>query len=111
MTLQNALPNLEPQLTESQKLSLNLITLNTKCNDLDIGYRKLNAVVLLGEDGELPLRETVRNHTAFIDGIKYWSRLIGGALILQTIAFGAAVIVAYVKFLPVLEKLANQASP
>lgn len=99
-------PDLSPQLTESQKLNLNVISLNTKVNDLSTDVGALNKVVLLG-NGELPLREQVRNHDSFIKDVRYWVRFIGGALILQTITFGVAVIIAVVKFLPILEKLAQ----
>lgn len=40
--------------------------------------------------------------------IKYWGRLIGGALLLNFLGFMAGVIIAVIRFLPILEKLANR---
>lgn len=98
--------DINPSLTESQKINLNIITLNTAVNDLQTDVRTLNRIVIEG-NGELPLREQVRNHASFIKDMKYWMRFIGGALILQTLAFLAGVAVAVIRFLPVLEKLAS----
>lgn len=105
------MPELQiPNLTDSQKLYQamveHLVTMSTGLNDVQSDVRELNKVVLLG-NGELPLRETVRNHTAFINDMKYWIRLVGGAIVLQTLVFAFGVAVALVKFLPVLESLAK----
>jgi hypothetical protein len=96
-----------PELTDSQKINLNVITLNTAVNDLQSDVRELNKVVLLG-NGELPLRETVRNHEKFLGEFKYWVRFVLGLVIAQFIAFTTASVIAYVKFLPVLEQLASK---
>ena len=100
-----------PNLTDSQKLYQamveHLITVSTGLNDVQTDVRELNKVVLLG-NGEVSLRETVRSHEAFIKETKYWLRLVGGAIILQTLAFGAGITIAVVKFLPVLENLARK---
>jgi len=93
-------------LTDSQKISLNIITINTAINDLQTDMRELNRVVILG-NGDLPLREQVRNNTSFIVTTKYWTRFVFGALILQTITFGVGIVVAIIRFLPVLEKIAT----
>lgn len=99
-----------PNLTDSQKLYQalveHLMTVSTGLNDVQTDVRELNKVVLLG-NGELPLREIVRSHDAFIKDIKYWIRLVGGAIVLQTLTFAIGVVVAVVKFLPVLESLAK----
>lgn len=100
--------DLNATLTDSQKLALNIVTMNTAINDLQTDLREINKILVQGGDGELPLREQVRNNTTFILSIKYWTRFVFGALVLQTIAFGAGIIIALVRFLPVLERLANQ---
>jgi len=101
----NHLPEIEPpSLTDSQKININVITLNTAINDLQSDVRELNKVVLLG-NGELPLREQVRNHAVFIAEIRYWTKFVFGALILQTITFAVGVIIAIIRFLPLLEQL------
>jgi len=66
-----------PELTESQKVNLNLITVNTAVNDLQTDVRELNKIVLLG-NGEVALRETVRADHAFILEIRYWLKFIMG---------------------------------
>jgi hypothetical protein len=98
--------DLTTNLTDEQKIAMNIITLNTAVNDLQNEMKIMNKVVLVG-NGELPLREVVRNHDKFIMDIKYWTRFIGGALVLQTLAFAGGIIIAVVKFLPILERLAK----
>ena len=105
------MPHIEiPNLTEEQRvmknIAENLMTVNTGLNTAQEEVKILNKVVLDG-NGELPLREQVRNHEAFIKDIKYWSRFVGGAILLQTLAFAVGIIIAIVRFLPVLERLAK----
>lgn len=100
-------PDLTPTLTDSQKINMNIISLNTAVNDLQTDVSKLTKLVITG-NGEIPLAEKVRNHESFISEVKYWVKWIGGALLIQTIAFLSGVVIAVVKFLPVLERLANQ---
>lgn len=99
-------PDLSSSLTDSQKINLNIISLNTRVNELQTDVNLLNKIVITG-NGDLPLREVVHNHENFIKDIRYWIRLVGGALLLQTLAFLTGVVVAVVKFLPILEKLAK----
>ena len=107
MADQQKLLDLNASLTDSQKVTLNVITMNTAINNLQTDVRELHKIVIKGGDGELPLVEQVRNAMAFILTIKYWTRFVFGALILQTITFGVGIIIALARFLPVLEKLAN----
>jgi len=96
-----------PSLTESQKINLNIITLNTAVNDLQHIQQEHHDILIKGKDGQIPLVEQTRNNTVFIREIKYWTKFVFGALILQTIAFLVGIIMAIVRFLPVLEKLAK----
>lgn len=73
----------------------------------------LKTAVLTGDNsGHLSHAERLRNLETYVDGVKdairYWGRLIGGALLLNFLGFSAGVLVAVVKFLPVLERLAAQ---
>jgi len=106
-----------PNLTETQKsfnsMQTNLLSLNTAINNLqedekerDKKVNKLNEVVLIG-NGEVAIRETVRTHTAFINEIKYWMKFVIGVVIAQLLTFSIAAVIVYIKFLPVLEKLAT----
>ncbi len=99
-----------PNLTDSQKIFAaimeNQISVNTALNDLQESVSKHQKILVDG-NGEIPLVEKIRNHEAFIGGTKYWMRFIGGALIIQTIAFATSVVIAVVRFLPLLEKLAQ----
>ncbi len=99
--------DLLPSLTESQKINLNIITLNTAVNDLQHQVGEHHAILVEGKDGELPLREVVRSHSQFISEIRYWTKFVFGALIIQTIAFLVGIVIAIVRFLPLLEKLAK----
>ena len=107
-----------PNLTDTQKtfnaMQTNLLSVNTAVNTLqenekerDRKVEKLNEVLLLG-NGEPPIREVVRNHAAFITEIKYWMRYLIGLVIVQFVSFSVASVVAYIKFLPVLEQLAKK---
>lgn len=100
------MPDLTPTMTDEQKVAMNIISLNTAINDLQTDVKELNKVVLIG-NGDLPLRETVRNHEIFIRDVRFWVRFIGSSLVLQTLAFGVGTAIAIIKFLPVLERLAN----
>ena len=100
-----------PNLTDSQKIFASIIenqvSINTVINDLQEMTTKHHKVLIEG-NGEIPLVERVRSHELFIGEIRYWSKFLFGALILQTIAFGAGLVIAVVRFLPILEKLAGQ---
>lgn len=100
-------PDLSQSLTDSQKININIISLNTRMNEMQTEVNTLNKVILLG-NGEIPLREQVRNHEEVIQSIKYWTRFVFGALLAQTLTFGVAIIISVVKFLPILEKLASK---
>ena len=100
-----------PNLTDSQKIFSsiieNQISINTAVNDLQEMQAKHHKILLEG-NGDLPILERLRNIETFINSWKYWSRFIGGAMIIQTVAFAFAVIVALVRFLPLLESLAKK---
>ncbi len=100
-------PNFPPSLTESQKINVNIITLNTAVNDLQHMVGEHHKVLIEG-NGELPLREQVRNNTKFISEIRYWTKFVFGAIVLQTISFSIGIVIAFFRFLPILEKLAKQ---
>lgn len=68
---------------------------------------KVHQKLLVTGNGEPSLMERMRNAEKFINNFGYWARFIGGALIVQTITFGVAIIIALVRFLPVLEQLAK----
>ncbi len=103
------MPDLTKELTDSQKVAVNQLTLNTALNDTQADVKELQKIVIFG-NGELPLREQVRNHETFIKDIKYWVRFVGGAIVLQTLAFAIGILVALIKFLPVLEQIAKEGS-
>ncbi len=105
------MPELQiPNLTETQKVFAavmeNQITINTAINTLQ-EVQARHHVILLEGNGDVPLVEVVRTHSAFIENIRYWSRFVFGAIIIQTITFGIAIVIAVVRFLPLLESLAK----
>ena len=83
-------------------------------NELKKDVELIKEATIVGNSatGLLSHAERIRNLEAYIEGtkdtIKYWGRVIGGALLLNFIAFLAGIVVALIKFLPVLERLANQ---
>lgn len=102
-------PESIPNLTDSQKINIqilqNLTSINTAVNDIrhDVeGHEKL----LVTGNGEPSLQERVRNLERFMENMMYWGRFVGGAIVVQTLAFFIGIIVAMVRFLPILEKLA-----
>jgi hypothetical protein len=111
MTLGDLSPEAYSKLTDSQKTNIriiqNLTALNTAINDMrhDIG---IHDRLLVTGNGERSLQERMRNVESYIDTSRYWGRFIGGAIIIQTITFFSAVIIAIVRFLPLLERLAAQ---
>lgn len=97
---------LERALTPDQKIALNLVSVNTAINTLQEQVGKHHKVLIEG-DGQLPLVEVVRNHESFITSTKFWLRTVAVALVLQTITFGTAAVIYFIKLYPVLEKIAN----
>lgn len=99
-----------PNLTDSQKILSaiieNQVSMNTRVDNLSDVQKKHHSVLIEG-NGEIPLVERIRNLEEFVNAMRYWLRFIGGALIIQTVAFSASIVVAVVKFLPILEKLAR----
>lgn len=97
---------LEKDLTDTQKLAVNLVSLNTAVNVLQEDSAKYKHILIEG-NGELPLMERVRNMEAFITSTKFWLRTIAVAVVLQTITFGTAAIVYFAKLYPLLEKISK----
>ena len=91
-------------LSSEEKMRMNIISLNTAVNNLQEVQGKHHKVLIEG-NGELPLVEIVRNHTAYIEGTKYWVRFVAGAIIIQTLGFIGAGIYALVRIIPLLEKI------
>jgi len=106
-----------PNLTETQKVNIeilkNITSLNTALNDVQHdtteNRNEINELkkILVEGNGELPIREQVRNHAAFIGEIKYWVKLIVVLFITQFVAFTTASVIAYMKFLPALEAISK----
>lgn len=91
-------------LTDSQQrliLRSNVISLNTDMARV----RK----TLFDGDGEreLPLVERVRNLENYIGTLKFWSRTIAVALVLQTITFGVTAIIYFAKLYPIMLRISQ----
>jgi hypothetical protein len=89
------------EMTDSQRRLIMSLALN----DLQTKVTKHEQLLVTG-NGEMSLQERMRNIEKFVDSIRYWSRFLIGALIIQTLAFLGGVLVAMIRFLPLLEKLA-----
>ena len=105
-------PDVLANLTDSQKVHIKILqnqaSISTVINDVTSAMNMYNKLIITGEDGKPSMQERMRKVEEFIDNWKYWVRLIGGALIIQTITFFFATIIALIRFLPLLEKLSNQ---
>lgn len=76
-------------------------------NDLSTKVHKHHEILITG-NGDVSLMERVRNIEKFVGSFQYWSKFLIGALIIQTLAFLGGVVIALIRFLPVLERLAAQ---
>ena len=105
-------PDVLANLTDSQKVHIKILqnqaSISTVINDITSAMNMYSKLIITGEDGKPSMQERMRKVEEFIDNWKYWVRLIGGALIIQTITFFFATIIALIRFLPLLEKLSNQ---
>lgn len=63
--------------------------------------------ILVEGNGELPLVEKVRNLEVFVGTLKFWLRTVAVAIVLQTITFGAAALIYFIKLYPVLERISK----
>lgn len=68
---------------------------------------RVHQKLLITGNGEPAIMERIRSLEDFVKNFKYWVRFVIGLLIAQFITFTTASIIAYLKFLPVLEKLAS----
>jgi hypothetical protein len=99
------------KLTDSQKINIqilqNLTSLNTRINTLSEDVAAHQKILITG-NGTPSLQERVRNVEEYTQSVKYWQRFVGGAIILQSMAFMFGIIVAIVRFLPLLETLSKK---
>lgn len=89
-------------LSDSQRLIIiqnALIEANTK-------LEKHHKILLEG-NGELPLVEKVRNLETFVDTLKFWLRTVSVAIVIQTVTFGAAALIYFIKLYPILQQIAR----
>ena len=89
-------------LTDSQKIIVIQNSVIEQQSKLERHHK-----ILVEGNGEPPLMYRVKNIETFVDGIRFWQRTIAVAIVLQTITFGAAAIVYFVRLYPLLERLAN----
>lgn len=101
------MPDLTTELTDTGKIKMNVISLNTAVNNLQEEMKTLNKVVIDG-NGEPGLRETVRSDHAYINEIKSLTKFLIGLVMAQLVAFTFASFVAYFKYLPILETIARE---
>lgn len=103
-------PEKVANLSESQKINVQIIqslnSVNTAVNDLRHDVNIHDKLLVTG-NGEPSLQERLRNVESYVNGAKYWSRFIGGAVVVQTLSIFVGIIIALIKLLPVLEKIAS----
>ena len=109
-------PNMTDRTRVMNMLRDGLISHDTRIqnvrDDLNEQAKKVNLleeIVLLGtpQSGQISHAERIRNLEAYASATKFWLRTVAIAIVLQTLTFGSAAIVYFVKLYPVLERLAN----
>ncbi len=78
----------------------------------DIEFIKETTLIGNPSTGLLSHSERLRDLETYAESVKdtirYWGRMIGGALLLNFLGFMTGVIIAVLRFLPILEKLASK---
>jgi hypothetical protein len=92
---------------EKQSDSKKILVLSLALNQIQTMVGRLWEMMVTGTPKELPIPERIRNIETFVDGIKFWGKFVGTAILLQTLAFASAAIWYAIKLLPVLEKLSK----
>ena len=96
------MPNIE-EMSDSQRR----LVMSLAMNDIQTKVNKHHEVLITG-NGEVSLLERMRKLEDFVREFRYWQKFLVGALLLQTLAFLAGVLIALIRFLPVLEQLATK---
>ena len=111
MSIEGLSPETLDSLTNTQKINIkiiqNITSLNTAINDLRHDVHEHDKLLITG-NGTPSLQERLRNLESYTDALKYWGKFVWGAIIIQTVSVFVAIIIAIVRFLPLLEKLAGQ---
>ena len=89
-------------MSDSQKMLVLSIALTDVQNKVT-AHDKL----LITGNGVPAIPERIRSVEAYIEGTKYWSRFLVGAILLQTLSFATAAVIYFVKLYPILEKLST----
>jgi hypothetical protein len=100
---------LNPNLNDVQKMLVlenNMSILQSRIIENDSTLERHHKLLIEG-NGELPMLERLRNLEQFIGVLKFWLRTVAIAIVLQTITFGIASMVYFIRLLPLLEKLTN----
>jgi hypothetical protein len=110
-------PEVIASLTDTQRTNLRMVqsisNINTTITNINTSLQEIKAEVhthekiLITGNGIPSLQERLRIIEKFVENFNYWLKFVGGAIVLQTLAFFVGVIIALVRFLPLLEKLAN----
>lgn len=110
-------PEVIASLTDTQRTNLRMVqsisNINTTISNINTTLQEIKAEVgahekiLITGNGVPSLQERLRLLEKFVDNFNYWFKFVGGAIVLQTLAFFIGVVIALVRFLPLLEKLAD----
>jgi len=97
-------------LTDSQKILLLRVDMDALRNEqTEIKHKQdYHHKILVEGNGELSIKEKVRNLEAYDNNLKFWFRTIAVALVLQTITFGTTAVVYFAKLYPLLIELSNK---
>jgi hypothetical protein len=117
LMLNELTPEVIASLTDTQRTNLRMIqsisNINTTISNINTVLQEIKSEVathekiLITGNGVPSLQERLRGLEKFVDTFQYWLRFVGGAIVLQTLAFFIGIVLALVRFLPLLEKLAS----
>jgi hypothetical protein len=118
LMLNELTPEVIASLTDTQRTNLRMIqsisNINTTISSISSAMQELKTEVgthekiLITGNGIPSLQERLRSLEKFVDTFQYWLRFVGGAIVLQTLAFFVGVVIALVQFLPILKRIADQ---
>jgi hypothetical protein len=93
------MPDLSANLTDSQRLNLNVISLNTRVNDQQIKIDEHDKLLVRG-NGHPSLQERVRDIEGFIKEVRYWMKFIVGIGVAGLLGNVIAITVWVIKQMP-----------
>lgn len=102
------MPEVSPQQSSQDIILDNKIAiLSMAVTQLQVQQKKHHEVLIEG-NGELPVVERLRDVERFNATIKFWTKTIAVAIVLQTITFGTTALIYFIRLYPLLSRIAAE---